>query len=92
MMKDRLSWRDLKVAEKSATAGLRTAKQSESRTDHLTLQPGPHSLRCSGSRGQSWGENWGWQEGLRSSAPRVKEGMSWHREPGRKSGPVGEAR
>ena len=48
MMKDRLSWRDLKVAEKSAAAGLRTAKQSESCTDHLTLQPGHHSLRYSG--------------------------------------------
>ena len=30
-----MTWRDLKVTEKSTTAGLRRAKQSESCTDHL---------------------------------------------------------
>ena len=40
--------RDLKVSEKSVAAGLRTAKQSESHTDHLNHLPGHHSLRCSG--------------------------------------------
>ena len=80
-MKDWLSQQDLKVTEKSAASGLRTAKQSESHTvnpEHLRH----HSLRCSGGgcmlrlrlRGQSQGENWGWTEGLRSSAPQAKEG------------------
>ena len=34
-----LSRQDLKVAKKSITAGLRTAKQSESGTDHLNHWP-----------------------------------------------------
>ena len=46
-MKDWLSRRYLKVAEKSVAAGLRTAKQSERCTDHLNHQPRYHSLRCS---------------------------------------------
>ena len=36
--KDQPSWRDLKVTEKSASAGLRMEKQSESHTDHLNHQ------------------------------------------------------
>ena len=47
---------DLKVIEKSTAAGLRTAEQSESSTDHLNHWPGHHSLRCSG---------WGWALRLR---------------------------
>ena len=43
--KDQLSWRDLKVTEKSAAAGLRREKQSESHTDHLHHYPRHHSLR-----------------------------------------------
>ena len=37
----------LKVAEKSTAAGMRSAKQSESCTDHLNHWPGCHILRCS---------------------------------------------
>ena len=44
-MKDWLSWRDLKVTEKIAASGLRTAKESESNTDHLNHHPGHHILR-----------------------------------------------
>ena len=46
--KHQLSLRDLKVSKKSAAAGLRIAKQSESHTDYLNLQSGHHSLRSSG--------------------------------------------
>ena len=46
--KDQLSQRDLKVAKKSTTVGLRMAKQSESHIDHLNHQPRHHSLRCLG--------------------------------------------
>ena len=46
--KDQLSQRDLKVMKKSTAVGLKTAKQSESHTDHLNHRPGHHSLRCSG--------------------------------------------
>ena len=37
--------RDHKIAEKSAAAGLRRAKQNESHTDHLYHRLGHHSLR-----------------------------------------------
>ena len=36
---DQLRQKDLKVSEKSAAAGLRRAKQSASRTDHLHHHP-----------------------------------------------------
>ena len=38
---DQPKWRDLKVAEKIITAGLRRAKKSESHTDHLHHYTGP---------------------------------------------------
>ena len=40
-----LRQRDLKVSKKSAIAGLRWAKQSESHTDYLHHHPRHHSLR-----------------------------------------------
>ena len=40
--------RDLKVAKKSATAGLRRTKQSESHTDHQHHCPRNHCLKCQG--------------------------------------------
>ena len=56
--------KDLKFTKKSAAAGLRRAKQSESCTDHLYHHPGHHSLRCLGGvwvlrlrLHQFWGEN-----------------------------------
>ena len=91
-MKDQLSQRDLTVAEKSTAAGQRTAKQSESCTDHPNHQHGYHSLRHSG---RGWvlrprlqrsvpGRGlrlalWRQTEGLRSSAPWAGEwcATSW---------------
>ena len=43
--RDQPRWRDHKIAEKSAAAGLRRAKQNESHTDHLHHRLGHHSLR-----------------------------------------------
>ena len=45
---DQPRWKDHKVVEKSAAAGLRRAKQSESSTDHLHHCLRHHSLRFSG--------------------------------------------
>ena len=45
---DQPRWRDLKVTEKSAAAGLRREKKCESHTDHLNHWPRLHSLRCLG--------------------------------------------
>lgn len=80
--KDWLSPQDLKFSKKNAAAGLRTAKQSESCTDHLNHWPRHHNLRCSGGgwalRLRLWRsvprEDWGQHEGLRSSTPLAKEG------------------
>ena len=47
--KDELSWREVKVAEKSVIAGLRMEKKSESHTDYLNHWYRHHSLRCSGA-------------------------------------------
>ena len=67
---------------KSAAAGLKTAKQSESHTDHLNHRPRHHSLRHLGRdwvlrlrlqrlvQGRGLGlAVWGLPKGLRSSAP-----------------------
>ena len=84
--KDQLSRRDLEVTKKSAAAGLRTAKQSKNRTNHLNHWPGHHSLRSLGGgwalrlrllrlvlgRGLGLAE-WGQPEGVRSSVPWVGE-------------------
>ena len=67
LMKDWLSQRDLKVLEKSTEAGLRTAKQSDSRTDHLNRWPGHHSLRCLA----------GW--GVQGAEAQTLEVSSWER-------------
>ena len=85
--KDQPSRKDLKVAEKSAAAALRTAKQRESHTDHLHHQPGHHSLRRSGGDwalrrrlqrsvpGRGLGlVVWRQPEGLRCGAPQAGEG------------------
>ena len=95
----------LKVAEKSTAAGMRSAKQSESCTDHLNHWPGCHILRCSlrgwalrlrlqrSVLGRGLGlALWGQPEGLRSSTHRERRGTPWQGEPRRRSRPAGEAR
>ena len=59
---DQMKWRDLKVAMKSAAAGLRRAKQSEFCT--ITPFPGEHSLRHSGG-------GWVLRLKLQRSVPRL---------------------
>ena len=74
------------MVEKSITAGLRTAKQSESCTDYLLYHPEQHSLRCSGGgwtlRLKLWRSApgrglglavWKQPEGLGSSVPWAGE-------------------
>ena len=62
--KDQLSQRDLQDAKKSAAAGLRTKKQSESHTDHLNLWHRHQRLRRSVGAGHqdlgSWVSAWEW--------------------------------
>ena len=91
--KDQQRWRDLKVAEKSAAAGLRTAKHTESHTEHWNHQPRHHSLKHSGGgwalRLRLWrsvpGRGLGLAvcrqpKGLRSSVPWVGSSMPWAEE------------
>ena len=81
---DQLRQRDLKVAEKSAVAGLKRAKLRESCIDHLHHHPGHHSLRCLGRGwmlilwrsvlGRGLGlAVWRQPEGLRSGVPWAGE-------------------
>ena len=96
---------ELEATEERTPAGLRT-KQSESRTDHLHHWLRHHSLRGLGrgwalrlrlqrsvpGRGQGLAV-WGQPEGLRSSAPWVRQ---WYLQAGQwnamAGGPTGEAR
>ena len=98
-------WRDLKVTKKSAAATLRTAKQSESHTDHLYHLPGHHSLTCSG---RGWALRlrlqrsvpgrglglavWRQPEGLGSSVPWTREQNAISKGTQEESGPVEEVR
>lgn len=68
-MNDWLSWQYLRVAKKSAAAGLRTTKQSESQRDHLNHWPGQHSLRFSGG-------GWTLRLRLQRSVPGRELGMA----------------
>ena len=67
-------WRDLRVTKKSAAATLRTAKQSESHTDHLYHLPGHHSLTCSG-------RGWVLRLRLQRSVPGRGLGLAVWRQP-----------
>ena len=66
--------RDLKVAEKSAAAGQRRAKYSESPTDHLRHRPGHHSQR-------RLGRGWLLRLRLRGSVPRRGLGLAMWGQP-----------
>ena len=77
---DQLRWRDLRVTQKSAAAGLKRANQRESYRDHQYHLLGHHNLRCSeGSwavRLRLWRSGpgmaiWRQPEGLGSSAPKA---------------------
>ena len=72
--KDQPHRRDLKVTQKSAAAGLRMEKQSDSHTDHLKPRHRHHCLRCSGG---------GWALRLRlwRSVPRRGLGLEVSRQP-----------
>ena len=71
---DQPRWRDLKVTKKSAAAGLRRAKQSESSTDHLHNCPRYHKLTCSG-------RGWGLGLRLQRSDPGREPGLVVWRQP-----------
>ena len=71
---DKLRWRDLKITEKSAAAGLRRAKQSEIHTDHLYHHPRHHSLRCLGG-------GWALRPRLQRSVPGRGLGLAVWRQP-----------
>ena len=99
--RDQPRWRDLKVTKKSTAAGLRRAKQSESRRDHLHHCSGHHNLGC-------WGGGWAlrlrlqrsvlgltvWRQpgGLESSEPQAGEQNTTAEGTRRRSGPTGGAR
>ena len=100
---DWLRWRDIEASEKSATAGLRRTKQRESHRDCYLL-PGHHNLRYLEG---DWVLRLRLQKsalgrGLRLALWRHPEGLGvcrglgsevlQLREPGRRSGPTGEAK
>ena len=72
---DQLRWSELKVAEKSAAAALRKAKQSERHADYLHQHPGQHSLIHSGRRG------WVLRLRIQRSVPGRGLGLAVYRQP-----------
>ena len=77
-----MSWRDLRVVEKSTAVGLRRAKQGETTQTIFTTGPGHHSLRCLG------GGDWALRLRLWRAVLKLLTSSWWTRPVGGRSKPL----